>query len=279
MLNKDIVVIYHGECKDGFGGAYVAWLKFGNKAEYIGVQHRDPPPEDLKGKEIYFIDFVYKEPVMREVVAKNAKVVALDHHISSKDILPIASEYVFDNDHSGSVIAWQYFYAEKAVPKLLSIIEDNDLWKFKVPKSREIFMYLQTVAWDFKEWKRLAKRLEKSETRKNIIEKGASILAFEKNMVESLVRGSAELVEFEGYKIYAVNSPVAASDIGHALSKKQPPIAIVWSERDGRVVVSLRSDGSVDVARLAEKYGGGGHKAAAGFSLSINEPKPWRIIR
>jgi nanoRNase/pAp phosphatase (c-di-AMP/oligoRNAs hydrolase) len=278
MLQKDIIVIYHGECKDGFGGAFAAWMRFGDKAEYLGVQHRNPSPEDLKNKEVYFIDFVYKEPVMREIVTANKKVVALDHHISAKDILPIASEHVFDNDHSGSVIAWKYFHPEKPVPKMLLVIEDNDLWKFKVPKSREIFMYLQTVPWDFKEWKRLAVRLEKAETRKNIIEKGESILAFEKSMVDGLIRTSAELVEFEGRRIYAVNSPVAASDIGNLLSKKQPPMAIIWSERDGKVVVSLRSDGTVDVARLAEKYGGGGHAAAAGFSLSTGEPKPWKII-
>ena len=216
---------------------------------------------------------------MREIIAANKKVVALDHHITAKDILPLTSDYVFDNDHSGSVIAWQYFHPGKPTPRLLLAIEDNDLWRFKVPKSRELFMYLQTVPWDFREWKRLMARLEKPETRKNILEKGSAILAFEKNMVDGLMRTSAELVEFEGHKIYAVNSPVAASDLGNQLSKKQPPMAIIWSERDGKVVVSLRSDGSVDVAQLAQKYGGGGHKAAAGFSLSISEPKPWKIIR
>jgi phosphoesterase RecJ-like protein len=31
--------------------------------------------------------------------------------------------------------------------------------------------------------------------------------------------------------------------------------------------VSLRSDGSVDVARISARYGGGGHASAAGFSI------------
>lgn len=44
--------------------------------------------------------------------------------------------------------------------------------------------------------------------------------------------------------------------------------------------VSLRSDGSVDVAKIAISFGGGGHKSAAGFSLSgkLNEIKS-RIVR
>jgi phosphoesterase RecJ-like protein len=39
--------------------------------------------------------------------------------------------------------------------------------------------------------------------------------------------------------------------------------------------VSLRSDGSVDVAIIATKFGGGGHAGAAGFSVesSLSELK------
>ena len=36
---------------------------------------------------------------------------------------------------------------------------------------------------------------------------------------------------------------------------------------DGQVKVSLRSRGAVDVCKIAEKFGGGGHKMAAGAHL------------
>ena len=32
---KKIVVIYHDQCRDGFGAAYAAWKKFGDDASYI----------------------------------------------------------------------------------------------------------------------------------------------------------------------------------------------------------------------------------------------------
>lgn len=279
MIKKDIVVIYHGECKDGFGGAWAAWMKLGDKAEYIGVKHGNTIPEGLIGKDIYFIDFAYKPELMKGIIDANKRVVVIDHHVTAKDAAAMAHESLYKMENSGSVLAWEYFHDNKPTPRLLLYIEDNDLWKFEISKSREIFMYLQTVEWDFKEWKRLATRIEKAETRKNIIDKGSSILSFEKNIVDALVRNSSELVEFEGYKIYAVNSPIAASDIGHILSEKQPPMAIIWSERDHKVIVSMRSDGSVDVAKLAEKYGGGGHKAAAGFSFPVDKPKPWKVLK
>ena len=56
---KNIVVLYHADCPDGFGGAWAAHKKLGEKAEYIGVHHNFLPPKGLDGKEIYMIDFVY----------------------------------------------------------------------------------------------------------------------------------------------------------------------------------------------------------------------------
>jgi phosphoesterase RecJ-like protein len=39
------------------------------------------------------------------------------------------------------------------------------------------------------------------------------------------------------------------------------------SNSQGRYHVSLRSDGSVDVAAIAGSFGGGGHTSAAGFQV------------
>jgi len=38
-VNKEIVVLYHANCLDGFGAAYAAWKKFGDTADYIPVQY------------------------------------------------------------------------------------------------------------------------------------------------------------------------------------------------------------------------------------------------
>lgn len=62
--------------------------------------------------------------------------------------------------------------------------------------------------------------------------------------------------------------------INYAKSIKDVKVAVLIQERTGndsehdknRFYVSLRSDGSVDVAALASAFGGGGHHRAAGFS-------------
>jgi phosphoesterase RecJ-like protein len=45
--------------------------------------------------------------------------------------------------------------------------------------------------------------------------------------------------------------------------------SVIKQQRDGRFKVSLRSRGSADVAALAQKFGGGGHRLAAGYTSKI----------
>ncbi len=56
--------------------------------------------------------------------------------------------------------------------------------------------------------------------------------------------------------------------VNYALSIQDVQVAVFFREMaDGRYRVSLRSKGEVDVASLAERFGGGGHHCASGCSL------------
>jgi len=47
---------------------------------------------------------------------------------------------------------------------------------------------------------------------------------------------------------------------------------VLKEEEDGTIRVSLRSLGAVDVCRVAEANGGGGHRFAAGFTTDLDVP-------
>jgi phosphoesterase RecJ-like protein len=55
-------------------------------------------------------------------------------------------------------------------------------------------------------------------------------------------------------------------------------IAVMFREDDGKVKVSLRSKGDIDVSKIAERYGGGGHKGAAAFIYNKNIQKTKKEI-
>jgi phosphoesterase RecJ-like protein len=44
-------------------------------------------------------------------------------------------------------------------------------------------------------------------------------------------------------------------------------VACILKDKDGEVRGSLRAKGDLDISGIARKFGGGGHKAAAGFTL------------
>ncbi len=275
---KNTVVLYHKNCTDGFSAAWATWLTFGKKADYIPVMHQEALPEGLEGKEVYLVDFCYRVDTMDELLKRAKRVTALDHHAMCEADVLRTEGGVFDNNRSGSVIAWQYFHPKKKVPLFLKYVEDNDLWRHKLPQSKAMTAYLRTVPFDFKTWNKLEKEIATAAGRKKCFEKGNLLLDQEMKLVDRLVRENAEFVELRGHKALAVNSPFFRDNIGHALCTAFPPFGIIWDERKGKTVVSLRSNGHFDVAALAMHYGGGGHKSAAGFSIPHGTPVPWKVL-
>ena len=273
---KKIVVCYHKGCLDGFGGAYAAWKKFGSRAEYIGLEHQESLPHQLKNKILYFVDFCYPAPVMRRVIAANTRVVVLDHHKSQEEAIFLASEYKYALDNSGCVIAWRYFHPGKGVPYLLEVIQDNDLFLFTNPESHRLVASLQYAAHTFKEFDRIAKMMQTKRGRMSMLRDGDVLKNAEDMMIARLVE-RAERVVFEGYTVYAVNTPLYYSQIANVISRvKKVPFGITWFYREGKLQVSLRTSKSgVDVSQLAKKYGGGGHRGAAGFALDYTGVFPW----
>ena len=94
-----------------------------------------------------------------------------------------------------------------------------------------------------------------------------------------MIEEGAVFVEFEGFKVYAINVPdMFASDIGNELALRTNSFGIVWSEDDKGIRVSLRSVKDFDVSEIAKKYGGGGHKGAAGFKFDRQCNFPWEKL-
>jgi oligoribonuclease NrnB/cAMP/cGMP phosphodiesterase (DHH superfamily) len=278
---KKIVVLYHNDCHDGFGGAWAAWKKFRKRADYIPALHQTSPDPKLRDKEIYLIDFTYSGKNLETLVGRNTQVIIIDHHATAKSELKTATGYLFDLNHSGATLAWKFFHSGTKVPTLLRYIEDNDLWKFALPHTKELSASLELEPFSLRRWDTLAREFENVKSRAIHIKKGKTILAYEDKTVRELAL-KTEPALFQGRRAGVINSPILQSQLGNAIYEKlRYPIAIVWSRQKGGIRVSLRSkkNSKVDVAKLAQKYGGGGHKAAAGFKFSAVKPLPWKYLK
>lgn len=275
-----VVILYHGNCPDGFGGAYSAWKKFGDAAEYIAVQHQTPPPENLAGANLYLIDFCYPREVMNELAAHAASLTVLDHHEGVEDVVEAQPEYVYDAKRSGATIAWTYFHPDEAVPELLRIVMKGDLYQKFTDDERAIASYIYAQPYDFAGWDALRETLEGTE-KAEILAKGRAYTEHFHMLVAQIAK-QAKPVRFEGHATYVVAAPrMFATELSTMLRAKGADFVLITrNDVTGDLRVSMRAGNntSVNLAELAQKYGGNGHPGSAAFSVAWGAPLPWTPI-
>ena len=241
------LVLYHADCWDGFCAAWIVRKALG-EIEAVPVQYGQEPP-DVTRREVYILDFSYKRPVMRQILSQARKVMVLDHHKT------------FDMKQSGAALTWEQFFQVRGRPWLVDYTEDRDLWRWKLPNSREVNAALRSYPFDFKELDTFAKLAPEG-----FVSEGKAILRREQQIVAEHVLHARE-VEIDGYKVLTVNATVLCSDIAGELAKDRPFGACWFDRQDGKRQFSLRSSSTgIDVSEIAKRHGGGGHAQSAGFT-------------
>lgn len=286
------ICIYHGGCDDGFGAAWAVWKRWPNCTFVPG--HYGALLPDVTNRRVLFVDFSAPRPVLEAMAATAASIVVIDHHKTAEaDLEPyrvhLCGTAMFDRhdlthlfrdcielgkppilawldmNQSGATMAWQFAHGGDRgdVPDLLDYIEDRDLWRFALTRTRRISAALRTYPMEFAIWDTLSRNVD------TLADEGEIVLRAYRVSVAKLLRQAYE-VEIAGHRVPVVNAPGAdASDVCHALLDENPeaPFSASWYARaDGRYQWSLRSeDDRLDVSEIASIYGGGGHRNAAGF--------------
>lgn len=263
------VVLYHAQCQDGFAAAYAAWTVLGDDAQYLPVSYDKPlPPEAESASGIYLVDFSLPREQILALRTAGKQVIVIDHHRTAREALTGLDDCVFDMEHSGCVLTWRHFHVTP-VPDLLLHVEDRDLWRFALPGSREVFSALEVVERAFPAWHTL---VADPGAVPRLVAEGRVLLKYERRQVDAVLR-HRHWTEIGGVRCLAVNSPVLASEIGGRLATLSQeeggtPMAVVYSIDGDGTRASLRSLGDFDVAAIARRYGGGGHRNAAGCRLA-----------
>lgn len=283
-MNTRPLVIYHGNCADGFSAAWCFWRKYGTGADYVaGVYQQDPP--DVVGRDVYLVDFSYKRTVV-EIMMKTARSVSLiDHHKTAmEDLRPLFAEYEFeylayggerraawfcDLERSGATLAWDFLFPNEPRPLLLGHIEDRDLWRFKLPGTREIQALVFSHEYNFEMWDRLM-GADQVELLK-MTAAGAAIERKHHKDVAELVNVCQRRMVIGGHDVPVASLPYTlVSDAAHMMAQGEPFAACYWDTSEGRVFGLRATDEGLDVSEVAKQYGGGGHAKAAGFKVPRN---------
>lgn len=288
-MNKTLC-IYHGNCADGFGAAWVVRRALGDSEVdfHPGVYGETPP--DVTGRDVVMVDFSFKRPVIEAMVKVARSILILDHHKTAANDLagfpppitptsffnhlqdvrgavndgtdPRLPRVLFDMERSGAGLTWDYFIGGPR-PKLIDHIEDRDLWRFNLPGTREIQAAVFSYPYDFDIWDKLM-----DGDPQELAREGAVIERKHFKDIAELLKVGQRRMTIAGYDVPVCNLPYTlSSDAGHAMGKGERFAACYMDTPAGRVF-SLRSapDG-IDVSDIAKQFGGGGHKNAAGFTV------------
>jgi oligoribonuclease NrnB/cAMP/cGMP phosphodiesterase (DHH superfamily) len=206
-----------------------------------------------------------------------AQIVVLDHHVTARDRLTRDAGLVdaveaeghvlhFDLDHSGAVLAWQFFRPDASLPELLRYVEDQDLWNWRLPDSDAVNAAIASYPREFAVWDQLA-----AGPIEQLVEQGRPILRANRMEVERRLE-HARPVALGTRRIEGVNASAHRSQIGHELARRAAfgePWGLVYRVEGSEVFATLYSIGDLDVSEIALGYGGGGHRNAAGFHVPL----------
>ncbi len=274
------VCIYHAGCPDGFGAAWAAWKAWGEDGLYVARGHDDAlRASDYRGDHVVFADIAPPQHAWAELAEEVERLVVVDHHVSARErYLADASlaEHMnrnghtvrFDLTHSGAALAWQHLHPEQPLPGLLAYVEDQDLWRFALPRSREVNAAIGSHHRSFEIWSRLAETPVET-----LAAQGEPILRAQRMEVDRALSASHP-VEVGSLRLEAVNARTQRAEIGHELAERRAfgtPAGAVYRLRGERVHVSLYSVADFDVSEIAARFGGGGHRNAAGFTVTLRE--------
>jgi oligoribonuclease NrnB/cAMP/cGMP phosphodiesterase (DHH superfamily) len=259
--------IYHGNCADGFTSAWVVRKALGDEVQYHAGVYQDAPP-DVEGKDVLLVDFSYKRAVLEAMREKAASVTILDHHKTAeadlRDLSGITT--VFDMNRSGARITWDYLFPNAKPPQLLLHVEDRDLWRFALRKTREIQASVFAYPYEFKVWDYLM-----GADMEQLAVEGEAIERKHFKDIRELIGVVTRRMNIGGYNVPIANLPYTlTSDAGHLLAKGEPFAGCYWDTPKGRVFSLRSTDEGLDVAEIAKQYGGGGHRNASGFRLDYS---------
>lgn len=267
-------VIYHKNCNDGFGSAFVAWLfSSGKNIVYYPVSIGMDPPREISGKNVLICDFSFDEKVIEKMLGKVKKLLILDHHqTSEKKLANLHSCYkVFDMKKSGVELTWDYFFPGKTMPLMIQYIGDDDTWRHELPLWRDFAAWFYVIPKIFEEY---AKYVSDESFLDQLKKSGPPLREFANYQIAKAAEHA--VIKFcrvnkSYYFIAYLNSTTLASEIGNYLVTKHSRIdfAVIYciNDKTNSTHFSLRSTNQQqDVGTLAAALGaGGGHRNASGY--------------
>lgn len=292
------IIYYHGGCPDGICALNIInFFLYSvrdkedvDKIQCIPIIYpynvTDEFYENARGKNVIMVDVSLKYDDLKRLIDVSNTFLIIDHHESAlKDLEQVDNDLkIFRMDKSGAGLVWGYFFPTIEQPRLVTFIEDYDIWTFKDPDTEAFTTVFHGFKQTYDLW---LEYIFNNELVDKAIEKGRVLLEYKHTLINNAcdMYGRVKIHDINGkYFIIAnINGTMLISPLGHAILtrlNKYTDFASVISVEDNKTRYSLRSDNDrEDVSLIVEPFKGGGHRNAAGFSLNgLYSCMPYPVI-
>ena len=275
---------HHNDLDGRCAGAMVSrYMDNRNPSDFIEVNYVTVPDADIvhRGEDVFIVDYCFTRDTVYQLKAfldKGCHVIWIDHHKSSADLLLVIDEYPFlkssklrivvDTKLCGAALTYMYFEYEygNPLPRFLKYVDDWDRWTKKYTSS-----YIFKLGMDARDhsptskiWRDL---MFDPDVTEKILQEGDVIEQYVKSYYHEYSSQFAFKCVFHDLKCYALNLRSNSKAFGDLFNQCDAVITVVYNgETYQYSIYSANPD--VDCAKIAEIYGGGGHKGAAGFETN-----------
>lgn len=280
-------IFYHANCVDGFAAAHVIERHILRDTVQVPTlvpvqygQVETPKQFDawygdmLKDAEVFIVDFSFPSAVMDHIAKAAQNIYWLDHHKTAFEEMKfdISKRYdlwagtnfylVLDNSKCGAMLAWEFVNGVGAeAPDFIKVVDDYDRWVFQYPQTKDAQMYIRSHSMNRDAFDSLMLM-----SMDEMAQAGGMMRQYYNAQLEAHKNREWIDIYLYGEHGYALNADAAfSSELGHFLAEQSGTFGAVYQVEGTLLKFSLRSCGDYDVSALAKKFGGGGHKNAAGF--------------
>ena len=292
-----ILLFTHEQDIDGMGSIIIAKQTFKN-LKYITCKTfevNQKVEETINNGSIYDYDFIYvtdiciKEPLLSQINADESlkdKILVLDHHKS--EITEGNDKYPFVNitvenelgRASGTSLFYEHLQAKgllntnPCLDELVELTRQYDTWEwievYNNPKARMLHILFEQLG--YQKYIESINNLVSSSITFNFTTEQLELITdfetkLEQALNEILKRMIVQTLEINGtnYKVGFVQTLYQyRNDLSEAVFKNNSNnIDLLAMDITDKDTISYRRTKDVDVSKIAEYFGGGGHKAAA----------------
>lgn len=277
-----MILVYHHNDLDGICAAAIVAKKYDGDIKPVPVQYNKDTwvPEDVKNaSEVWVVDFTFPDmDALYELAGE--KLVWIDHHETARD----SHNLLWDSDLKGyrslddsaCVLAWVYCF-NHLIPAAVNLIGDRDMWRFDFENTKPFCAGANAIIDSplNKEWGAFLDVGNQYAIR-YVVGIGNVILKAQETRVKNLFYSGVD-IDFHGLNARLVNATSDISELGEYIySLPEYEIAVMWQVKGDKTIFSLRSN-TVNCAEIAKKYGGGGHRGAAGFTINNIQRYPGNL--